>query len=586
MYINRVLFILFFLVLCSPIFSQFYIKGQVKDEKGNTLQNVTIVVHSTDQLFRSGGEGRFGINASKINDSLTFSFEGFATFTKQINANEYNNITLVAEKKQIAKATGGLSSLVSNFNHSSQDQYYSGNETYSSLFENNFINTGKNPSTEIALNYNRASYSNIRRFLNLGYSMPSDAIRIEEMLNYFNLEIKEPEQGKDFKINSRVSSCPWNKENTLLFLNICTKKIDLNSLPPSNLVFLIDVSSSMDMPNRLPLLKSAFKVLVNNLREKDTVSLVVYGGITGTLINGLSGKEKVKIINIIDSLQPGGATPGESGIKLAYRIARNHFIKGGNNRVILATDGDFNIGVRSEDELEKLIAQQNIFGISLTCLGVGMGNYKDSKIQALAQKGSGNFAYLDNYAEAEKVLFNEFFQTLYTVAGNVIMSVQFNPEFVKQYRLIGYDNKTTAIRNKSSSLEGGEIGSGNSLVVAFEIVPQRTSSLVSGPVGDINLSYTAQNRESRTLKYLVPFQLSDFETIENDFKLATAIIMFGMKLKKSDFAKNIKWNSILDLAKNSISPLSFTEQEFVRLIEAARDIYKKENRWRLFKKRS
>ena len=245
---NRILLIIFFLSFYSPVFSQFYIKGQVKDEKGNTLQNVTIVVHSTDQLFRSGGEGRFGINATKVNDSLTFSFEGYATFTKQINANEYNNITLVTEKKKIAKTTGGLSSLVYNFNRSSRDQYNLGDETYSTLFENSFINAEKNASTEIALNYNRASYSNIRRFLNIGYSVPSDAIRIEEMLNYFNFEFNEPDQNNDFRINSRISSCPWNKENLLLILNICAKKIDLNSLPPSHLVFLIDVSSSMDLP--------------------------------------------------------------------------------------------------------------------------------------------------------------------------------------------------------------------------------------------------------------------------------------------------------------------------------------------------
>src|ERR1043165_8803735 len=318
---NRILFLLVFLILYSGVFSQFYIRGQVKDDKGNTLQGVTIVVHSTDQVFRSGGEGRFGISASKVNDSLTFSMEGYSTFSKRINANEYNNITLVAEQKPVAKPTGGLSSLAYNFNRSSRDQNNLGGETYSSLFENDFINTGKNASTEIALSYNRASYSNIRRFLNLGYSAPSDAVRIEEMLNYFNLQFKEPDKDNDFRIDSRISTCPWNKENNLLFLNICTKKLDLNNLPPSHLVFLIDVSTSMDLPNRLPLLKSAFKVLVNNLREKDTVSLVVYGGVTGTLIDALSGKEKQKITSIIDSLQASGATPGESGIKLAYRIA-------------------------------------------------------------------------------------------------------------------------------------------------------------------------------------------------------------------------------------------------------------------------
>ena len=272
-------------------------------------------------------------------------------------------------------------------------------------------------------------------------------------------------------LKTTLSSCPWNADNQLFYINLSSKKLNLDTLPPSNLVFLIDISGSMDMPNRLPLLKSAFRFLVNNLRDKDSVAIVVYGGTIGTMLNTTSGGEKEKILKAIDELVPGGSTPGESGIKLAYSVARNHFIKGGNNRVILATDGDFNVGLKTEEELDELITQQRESGIYLTCLGVGMGNYKDSKIQTLAKKGNGNFAYLDNFKEAEKVLLTEFTQTLYAVADDVYMNVEFNPEYVKEYRLIGFDNKVGALKDSLSIIEGGEIGSGHSMVAMFEIVP-------------------------------------------------------------------------------------------------------------------
>jgi Ca-activated chloride channel family protein len=229
----------------------------------------------------------------------------------------------------------------------------------------------------------------------------------------------------------------------------------------------------MDLPNRLPLLKSGFKALVNNLRPVDSVSIVVYGGTVGLAMPTTGGGQKEKIFRTIDSLQAGGSTPGESGIKLAYSVARNHFIKGGNNRIILATDGDFNVGLRSESELEEMIAAQRESGIYLTCLGIGMGNYKDSKIQTLAQRGNGNFAYIDSYAEAEKVLLKEFMQTLFSVADDAYLTVKFNDAYVKDYRLIGFDNKYGAIRDTTARIEGGEIGSAYSILVAFEVVPSQ-----------------------------------------------------------------------------------------------------------------
>ena len=538
-------------------------------------------LQSNNQLYETSGDGYFSIPLSKQFDTLLILVSS-DTIRKAVDAKDYCKIILPAEKLHSTKPAGKLSSLSNDLKQSIREQYLLGNETYSSIIENRFIDAEKIPSTEIALNYNRASYSNIRRFLNLGYTVPPDAVRIDEMLNYFYPEYKEPDRGQDFRINSCISTCPWNKEHLLAFFNVYSKKIALDSLPPSHLVFLIDVSGSMDMPNRLPLLKSAFKALVKNLRDKDTVSIVVYGGTTEVLLDGISGNETEKITNVIDSLQPAGATPGESGIKLAYRIAHNHFIKGGNNRVILATDGDFNVGVRTEEELEKLIEQQNKSGIHLTCLGVGMGDYKDSKIQVLAQKGNGNFAYLDNYAEAEKVLFNEFFQTLYTVAENVILNVRFNTTLIDQYRLIGFDNKTASLKNKLSMIDGGDIGAGNSLLIAFEIIPRNKASVWTGSLANVGLSYTSKNSERKTYSYSALAQLTSFDVLERHYKLATAVLMFGMKLKKSEFGKAIRWNSVLSIAKSSINPSSYTEKELVQLIEKAKTIYKKENRWWFF----
>ena len=268
-----------------------------------------------------------------------------------------------------------------------------------------------------------------------------------------------------------ISSCPWNSAHELLFLNICAKKAKLDDIPPANLVFLIDVSGSMDLPNRLPLLKSAFSLMVNNLRATDTVSIIVYGGVNGVWLTPTSGAEKKKILESIAQLEAGGSTPGEGGIRAAYQMAKSTFIKGGTNRVILATDGDFNVGQQSEEELNQLINGYRHSEIYLTCLGVGMGNYKDSKLEVLANQGKGNFAYLDNEKEAEKVLMQEFSQTIYAVAKEAYIDIRFDTSVVKNYRLIGFDNKASALEDTLNVLQGGEIGSGHSLMALMEIDP-------------------------------------------------------------------------------------------------------------------
>jgi len=566
--------------LCAQ---QYYLRGEVKDESGNILQNVTILQHKTGYLFRSGTQGTFGILTNHQVDTFSFSFEGYRAEKLVLNADNYASIRLkLLPANASSNRRDKLSSLTKDLDKEEQKNWYTGDETYASLLENHFINAKKFPNTGMSLNVDRASYSNIRRFITLNSLVPPDAVRIEEMLNYFNLSYHAPKGDDLFSVKTTLSNCPWNKDNQLFYINLSSKKLNLDSLPPSHLVFLIDVSGSMDMPNRLPLLKSAFRLLVNNLRDKDSVAIVAYGGVTGVMLNTTSGGEKEKILKVIDELEPGGSTPGESGIKLAYSVARNHYIKEGNNRVILATDGDFNVGLKTEQELDEMISHQRESGVYLTCLGVGMGNYKDSKIQTLAKKGNGNFAYLDNYKEAEKVLLKEFTQTLYAVADNVYMNVDFNPEFVKEYRLIGFDNKVGALRDSSSVIEGGEIGSGHSMIAIFEIVPTEPNvkavekDETKGKFADILLRYQHINSEKQSnFNYTGQFDFQHFGELDKCYRFSAAVAMFGSLLRNSSFVKNNSWSEVITLAQSSSGNDDLLQKEFVSLVQQTKTLYSK-----------
>ncbi len=562
---------------------QFYLRGEVKDEAGNPLQNVNIRHNRTGYLYKTGSYGTFGIICSQQIDTLSFWLDGYRNEKMVVNADNYVTVKMKLQAATITTVRRDkLASLTKDLEREEQKRWFAGDETYASIVENRFINAKKFPTTGMSLNVDRASYSNIRRFITLNSIVPPDAVRIEEMLNYFNLNYTEPKNNDVFSVSSTLTNCPWNEENQLFFVNLSSKKIDIDTLPPSHLTFLIDVSGSMDMTNRLPLLKSAFRLLVNNLRDKDSVSIVVYGGVVGIMLQTTSGSEKEKIIKAIDELTPGGSTPGESGIRLAYGVARRHYIKGGNNRVILATDGDFNVGLKTEAELDELISQHRESGIYLTCLGVGMGNYKDSKIQTLAKKGNGNFAYLDNFREAEKVLLTEFTRTLYAVADDVYMNVMFNPDYVKEYRLIGFDNKVGALNDSLSGIEGGEIGSGHSMVGVFEVMPTDASrtalkhKLVTEKFADINIQYHLPNdtlkRETIYNSYL---DLIPFAEVNKDYRFSAAVIMFGSLLRSSNFTKNISWNDIITLANESSAPDDLLHKEFSNLVQQAKTLYLK-----------
>jgi Ca-activated chloride channel family protein len=574
------------LISSSAVSQQFYLRGEVRDEAGNPLQNVSIMLHATGHVYHTGAYGSFGILTNRNSDTITVWLDGYLKQKLAVSPENFISVRMKLTAASITSVkTGKLASLTKGLNLESQKKWFTGDETYANIIENNFINANKNGSTTISLNTDRASYSNIRRFINTNTFVPPDAVRIEEMLNYFNDGYSEPDEGNLFKMKSILTGCPWNQENQLLFININSKKLNVEKLPPSNFVFLIDVSGSMDLPNRLPLLQSAFRMLVNNLRQKDTVSIVVYGGVVGLKLNGVSGGEKEKILKAIDELTPGGFTPGESGIKIAYSIAQSHFIEGGNNRVILATDGDFNVGLKKEEELDELISQRRNSGIYLTCLGVGMGNYKDSKIQTLARKGNGNFAYLDNFPEAEKVLLTEFTQTLYAVADDVSLDVDLNKDYVKQYRLIGFDNKVGPLSDSLARIEGGEVGSGQSIMVVFEIEPTAYNvdavkrNFTPGQIADLKIQYRLPGDSLRQqFSGTIPLLYVDFNSIDKSFQFSTAVIMFGSLLRSSPHTKSIGWNDVLKLAAESSNDEYIFQKEFVNIVQLAKTLYSKKNK--------
>jgi Ca-activated chloride channel family protein len=559
--------------------AQYYLRGEIKDEKNQPLQNARILMHSNNHFYFTGAYGGFGITTNNQFDSLSISLDGYEPKTLKVNCEQWQYITLKILPSNVSSNRPRLISVTKNLDHSTRIRWYINEETYFQLVENEYVNAYKFPNTGFSLNVNKASYSNVRRFINMQSVVPPDAVRTEEMINYFNLHYREPKNDDLFRLESQLTSCPWDQEKQLLFLNINAKKLNLNMIPPGNFVFLIDASGSMDQPNRLPLLKAAFQMFVKNLRAMDTISIVAYGGNVGVWLQPTGGAEKEKIIKSIEELTASGDTPGEAAIMTAYALARSTFKPGGNNRVILATDGDFNRGQTSEKAMEDLITKERQSGIYLTCLGVGMGNFKESKLATLAQKGNGNFAYLDDLQEAEKVLVKELTQTFYAVADDVFMNLKFNPDLVKEYRLIGFDNRRDAVADSTIDLEGGEIGSGNSVLAIFEIIP--TSDNLFKPeifskdrIANIEMRFSLCNDTAHiVMSNSCMANFTEFKNIDKDLQFATAVAMFGLKIKQSKYIKPVDWLDIQRIAAESYDPQSYLQTEFLQLIDKAVEIY-------------
>ena len=564
--------------------SQYYLRGEIRNEKNQPLQNAKILLHSNNHLYFSGTTGGFGITTNKLMDSVTISLDGYEPKSAKVNSDQWQNITLKILPSNVNSNKPRLISVTKNLDHSCKVKWFIDNETYFQLVENEYVKAEKFPNTGFSLNVNKASYSNVRRFINMKSAVPPDAVRTEEMVNYFNLHYHEPEKGKIFRFESQLTSCPWDMEKQLLFLNVNAKKLDLDKIPPGNFVFLIDVSGSMDQPNRLPLLKAAFQMFVKNLRPIDTISIVSYGSSINICLQPTGGAEKEKIMKTIEELEASGDTPGEAAIMTAYSLARSTYKEGCSNRVILATDADFNRGETSEKAMEDLITKERQGGIYLTCLGVGMGNFKESKLATLAKKGNGNFAYLDNINEAEKVLIKELTQTFFAVADDVFMNLKFNPALVKEYRLIGFDNRRDAIADSTIDLEGGELGSGNSVLAIFEIVPAtdrlfKPETFPKEMVANIETRYSLCNDTALlTMNNSCLANYVEFKNIDKDLQFATAVAMFGLKIKQSKYVKEVDWLDITKIATDSYDASSYLQTEFIGLIRKAEEIYSTKKR--------
>jgi Ca-activated chloride channel family protein len=471
----------------------------------------------------------------------------------------------------------------------------SNNESYSSLVENKFILTSSEALSTFSVDVDAASYSNMRRFINKGQMPPADAIRTEEMVNYFSYNYPNPTGNDPVRIITEVGSCPWNENHRLVRIGVKAREIPSGNLPASNFVFLIDVSGSMWGATRLELVKSSLKLLVNNLREQDRVAIVVYAGAAGEVLPSTSGIDKQKIKESLDNLTAGGSTAGGAGIQLAYKIAKKNFIKEGNNRIILCTDGDFNVGVSSNKGLEELIEKERQSGVFLSILGYGMGNYKDDKMQTLAQKGNGNHAYIDNLQEANKVLVNEFGSTMYAVAKDVKLQLEFNPAQVQAYRLVGYE---TRLLNKEDfnddTKDAGEMGAGHTVTAFYEVIPTGVKSSSIGSVDPLKYQEEKSDKKIRIntypdlltvkLRYKNPdsdtSKKMEFPLIDNrkndvseDFRFAAAVAMYSQLIRNSQFKGDATYDQVLKLAKSSLGndPNGY-RREFVRLVETTKNM--------------
>ena len=469
-------------------------------------------------------------------------------------------------------------------------------EEYDRIQENGFKSVADTPLSTFSIDVDPASYSNMRRFINRGELPPADAIRTEELVNYFSYDYPKPTGNDPVKITVEAGTCTWNTAHRLVRIGLKAKEIPTEQLPASNLVFLIDISGSMWGANRLDLVKSSLKLLVNNLRNKDKVAIVTYAGSAGVKLEATSGGDKQKIREAIDEQTAGGSTAGGAGIHLAYQIAKKNFISDGNNRIILCSDGDFNVGVSSAEGLEQLIEKERKSGVHLTVLGYGMGNYKDKKIQVLAEKGNGNHAYIDNLQEANRVLVGEFGATLHTVAKDVKLQVEFNPSQVQAYRLIGYESRLLKDEDfNNDAKDAGDMGAGHTVTAFYEVIPagvkneyvgkvddlkyQKKEKMTLKPTGSdelltVKLRYKAPDKDvSRKME--LPFVDNKGDSVSSDFRFASAVAMFGQLLRDSDFKGTADYDKVIKLAKQGVNnDERGYRREFIRLVEAAKGLEK------------
>lgn len=586
----------------------FIVKGKVTDAAdGSGIIGCTVQVKGTTRSTITNVDGEYTIRADK-GERLVFSYIGYEKQEAEVKSERLNirlktSSQVLEECVVVGYGTQKMVSLCGAVGHvtpgiMASRMYADGMnaEEYKEIAENNFKTVSESPLSTFSIDVDAASYSNMRRYINKGELPPADAIRTEELINYFSYDYPQPTGNDPVKITTEVGACPWNVKHRLVRIGLKAKEIPTDKLPVSNLVFLIDVSGSMYGPQRLGLVQSSLKLLVNNLRDEDRVAIVVYSGSAGEKLPSTSGSDKQKIREAIDELTAGGSTAGGAGIKLAYKMAKQNFVKGGNNRIILCTDGDFNVGVSSDEGLEKLIEQERKSGVFLTVLGYGMGNYKDSKMQVLAEKGNGNHAYIDNLQEANRVLVNEFGATMHTVAKDVKLQIEFNPSQVQAYRLIGYESRLLKDEDfNNDAKDAGEMGAGHTVTAFYEVVPAGIKSDFTGKVDDLKYQKTkptpaATNNSKELLTVKLRYKAPDGNTskkieqpliddnkekVSSDFRFASAVAMFGQLLRDSDFKGAATYDKVISLVKTSLdNDEKGYRREFIRLAETAEGLAK------------
>ena len=595
--------LLFCFLFIGSLYAQEYeVTGKVTDVSNNPLPGVSVLIKGTAQGVTTDFDGKYTIKV-KNGDILEFSFLGMKIKQVKVNGQKVINVVLeeddtileevvvtsyeTAKRRDVTSSSiriRGAGSVSGNYRTKNSYTLNSSRETYKAIDEGGFKKTTKDPVTTFSADVDRASYSNVRRMLNYGQKPHKDAVRIEELINYFDYDYAPPAEGgkTPLKATTTLSSCPWNPDNYLLRIGLQAKKIDFTKAPPSNIVFLIDTSGSMDEPNKMPLLKASFKLLLDNLRPEDASQ-------TGIALPSTPAKEKEKISKVIDDLVASGSTAGGAGLQTAYEVAEKNFLPKGNNRIILATDGDFNVGISSRDELQRLVEEKRNNGIYISVLGYGMGNYRDDMAETIANKGNGNYAYIDNLTEAKKVLVNEFGGTLYTVAKDVKLQLEFNPQYVKEYRLVGYENRALANEDfEDDKKDAGEIGAGHTVTALYELIPAK------GATTD-GLRYQKQVKEgfANELAFLkirykdpvvkdaksveestpIPFSLTDLTQTDDDYRFAAAVAEWGMLLRNSKYKAKSSYKQVIDLAKNAIGKdEEGYRKEFIRLVELSEKI--------------
>lgn len=566
------------------------IVGTVTSLEGLPLRNVTVMLKATKVSTQTDRQGKYFIEIPLSGGVLVFSLSGFEKQEVITESGNTINVVLkaghkraIAEEKDLKKFQSQPlreyemrdKSLVGEgavFSHQDWQQPNWNTEEYDAINENIFHSALQNPVSTFSIDVDAASYSNVRRFINNGQRPPKDVVRIEEMINYFEYDYPLPKGNDPFSIYTEVSSAPWNPNHRLVHIGLQGKKIPTENLPASNLVFLIDVSGSMSSVNKLPLLKASFKLLVNQLRAQDRVAIVVYAGAAGLVLPPTSGACKNQIMEALDGLEAGGSTAGGEGIQLAYKIAKENFRVEGNNRVVIATDGDFNVGESSNASMERLVEEKRNDGIFLTVLGYGMGNYKDSKMEILADKGNGNYAYIDNILEAQKVLVNEFGGTLFTIAKDVKLQIEFNPTKVQAYRLIGYENRV--LRNEdfnNDKKDAGDLGSGHTVTALYEVIPTgiesdyfktdelkyqqlRPSALSPSSNEMLTVKFRYKDPNQETSKLIIRTLVdknADIENTTTNFRWSAAVAAFGMILRESEFINGFNVEQAIQLAQNA-----------------------------------